>query len=107
MPKLNWLGCARSLSAYSKRAAIEKTAALQTAFAASFQRLARKDDPKFSAKIDAETFRVTLIDSAGGEIDKSDLSAGERQIYAIAILEALASTRVKGSRSSLILLWPA
>lgn len=88
-------GARGALSAYSKRAAIEKTAALQTAFAASFQRLARKDDLKFSAKIDSETFRITLIDSAGGEIDKSDLSAGERQIYAIAILEALASTSGK------------
>jgi len=88
-------GARGALSAYSKRAAIEKTAALETAFAASFQRLARKEDLKFSAKIDSETFRVTLIDATGGEIDKSDLSAGERQIYAIAILEALATTSGK------------
>ena len=88
-------GARGALSAYSKRAAIEKTRALQAAFTMSFQRLARKADLKFSAKIDSETFRVTLIDAAGGEIDKSDLSAGERQIYAIAILEALATTSGK------------
>jgi DNA sulfur modification protein DndD len=43
-------------------------------------------------QIDPETFAATLIDRKGNELPKSDLSAGEKQIYAIAMLWALAQT---------------
>ena len=45
-----------------------------------------------TAKMDPKTFSVRLIDANGIEIDKNDLSAGEKQIYAISILEALGKT---------------
>jgi DNA sulfur modification protein DndD len=44
------------------------------------------------AEIDHRTFAVTLLDDNDFKVDKNSLSAGERQIYAIAILEALART---------------
>jgi DNA sulfur modification protein DndD len=44
------------------------------------------------AHIDPETFAVTLYDSENNAIPKDQLSAGEKQMYAIAILWALART---------------
>ena len=69
-----------------------KVQQLQDEFATAFRRLARKDDIVATASIDPRHFTVKLIDSAGGEIEKAQLSAGEKQIYAIAMLEALART---------------
>lgn len=69
-----------------------KVKRLEEEFIATFQRLARKEDVQISAKIDPKSFNVTLIDKEGNEINKNDLSAGEKQIYAISILEALART---------------
>jgi DNA sulfur modification protein DndD len=43
-------------------------------------------------RIDTETFAATLIDAHGREIPKNALSAGEKQIYAIAMLWGLART---------------
>jgi DNA sulfur modification protein DndD len=81
-----------ALADYSKRAAQEKVQALELEFVQCFQRLARKDDISVSASIDPKTFKVTLTNLTGEEIDKNQLSAGEKQIYAIAMLEALART---------------
>lgn len=47
---------------------------------------------QLSAHINPETFDVELIDEKGSVINRKLLSAGEKQIYAIAILEALAKT---------------
>lgn len=65
---------------------------LEDEFAVAFRRLARKDDIVAKASIDPRTFTVKLMDADGGEIEKSQLSAGEKQIYAIAMLEALGRT---------------
>lgn len=65
---------------------------LQEEFATAFRRLARKEDIVATALIDPRHFTVSLKNAEGGEIDKSQLSAGEKQIYAIAMLEALART---------------
>ena len=46
----------------------------------------------FTQQLIRTTFRVTLHRNDRSEIDKDELSAGEKQIYAIAILEALART---------------
>jgi DNA sulfur modification protein DndD len=82
----------RVLGAFGKRAATEKTTLLAREFSESFARLARKDDMSVSADINPDTFNVTLRNREGRLIDKDELSAGEKQIYAIAMLEALAKT---------------
>ncbi len=81
-----------SLSAYGLLAAQQKIKSLELEFADCFHRLARKDDLSISAKIHPETFQVTLLGANGKMVEKSELSAGEQQIYAIAMLEALART---------------
>ncbi len=65
---------------------------LEQEFIKSFAKLARKDDLMITAKIDPDTFNVSLVDGKGNVIDKKKLSAGEKQIYAIAMLEALGRT---------------
>lgn len=65
---------------------------LETEFIKSYQKLARKDDLNISARINITTFDVELIDEHNNTINRKELSAGEKQIYAIAILEALGKT---------------
>ena len=65
---------------------------LESEFINSYHRLARKEDISLRAEINPVDFSVKLVDKDGFEIDKDQLSAGEKQIYAIAILEALART---------------
>ncbi|RON79121.1 DNA sulfur modification protein DndD [Pseudomonas fluorescens] len=71
------------------RARVQK---LEKMFAEAYRRLARKDDLRITARINASTFDVELIDDGGSVINRRSLSAGEQQIYAIAILDALAKT---------------
>jgi len=62
---------------------------LETLFSKSYKKLARKDDLKLMTKINPDTFDVDLIDSDGLKINRKSMSAGEKQIFAFAILEAL------------------
>jgi DNA sulfur modification protein DndD len=62
---------------------------LEELFSQSYRKLARKEDLKLSAKIDPNTFDVTLVDSEDMAINRKSMSAGEKQIFAFAILEAL------------------
>ena len=80
------------LSEFADRATAERVTQLETEFMQSYARLARKEDHHINASIDPNSFDVVLSDESGKEINKNDLSAGEKQIYAIAILEALART---------------
>ncbi|WP_422449112.1 MULTISPECIES: DNA sulfur modification protein DndD [unclassified Endozoicomonas] len=80
------------LNDFASQATENKVAQLEQEFANSFQKLARKDDISLQAKIDPKTFDVRLLNKNGDEISKQQLSAGEKQIFAIAILEALART---------------
>lgn len=68
----------------------EKCNQLKHYFLETFSRLARKSDVISGVEIDSETFVVRLLDQFGQELPKKRLSAGEKQIYAIAMLEALA-----------------
>jgi DNA sulfur modification protein DndD len=78
-----------AISDFSKDAAIRKCDVLCKYFLAAFKRLARKGDIVHDAQICPEKFKVTLLDKHGVEVPKKRLSAGEKQIYAIAMLEAL------------------
>lgn len=80
------------LTDFAEEMTKRKIEKLELEFAASFSHLARKDDAIVSAKIDPSTFEVHLLNKTGQSIPKKDLSAGEKQIYAIAMLEALAIT---------------
>ncbi|WED25446.1 DNA sulfur modification protein DndD [Vibrio sp. DW001] len=65
---------------------------LEREFVASYKKLARKKDIQLSASINPTTFDVELIDEHGIKINRKSMSAGEKQIYAISILEALGKT---------------
>jgi len=80
------------LSEFSAITAERRLEQLETEFIKSYKKLARKEDINISAKIDAKTFLITLFDGQQSIIDRNEISAGEKQIYAIAILEALANT---------------
>lgn len=81
-----------ALQQYEDRLLESKLSRLQSEFVRRFNHLARKDGFVTDARIDRATFETTLIDRDGNEIAKSALSAGEKQIYAIAMLWALAHT---------------
>lgn len=81
-----------ALTEFAKRVAINKIKNVESEFIQSFKHLARKNDININAKIEPHTFSVTLLNDFGNEIPKESLSAGERQIYAIAMLDALAKT---------------
>lgn len=65
---------------------------LEVEFINSYQQLARKEDLHIHARINPNTFDVELVDDQEHVINRKALSAGEKQIYAIAILEALGRT---------------
>lgn len=80
------------IAEFKVAAAVHKCERLKSFFVEAFTRLARKDDIVRDARIDPDTFKVTLLDESGREVAKKRLSAGEKQIYSIAMLEALAKT---------------
>ncbi|GAB2664206.1 DNA sulfur modification protein DndD [Vibrio panuliri] len=65
---------------------------LENEFVQSYKKLARKEDLQLSASINPASFDVELIDEHGIKINRKAMSAGEKQIYAISILEALGRT---------------
>ena len=80
------------LSEFAEQTKIRKLATLEQEFIKSFSKLSRKDDLNILAIIDPENFNVSLTDNHGKIVNKKKLSAGEKQIYAIAMLEALGRT---------------
>ena len=77
---------------FSEEVTRRKIAKLEEEFVQTFTRLARKEDSITKATINPSDFSVTIYDGKGRRIAKSDLSAGEKQIYAVAMLDALART---------------
>ncbi|MBY7912530.1 DNA sulfur modification protein DndD [Vibrio fluvialis] len=65
---------------------------LEKEFVSSYKKLARKEDVQLTASINPLTFDVELMDEYGIKINRKAMSAGEKQIYAISILEALGRT---------------
>ncbi|WP_417690244.1 DNA sulfur modification protein DndD [Pseudidiomarina sp.] len=78
-----------ALVQFSDRLTNLRVSQLEELFVASYRRLARKGELKLAAKINPKTFDVSLVDQSGAEINRKSLSAGEKQIFAFAILEAL------------------
>jgi DNA sulfur modification protein DndD len=80
------------LAEYEQRLLDHKLGQLRGEFVRRFNLLARKADSVSDVRIDPQTFETTLIDRTGAELPKDSLSAGEKQIYAISMLWALART---------------
>ena len=81
-----------ALDQYLQRLTERKVDDLRGAFVECFNRLARKGDVIHDIQIDPQTFATTLFDRLVTPIPKAELSSGEKQIYAIAMLWALART---------------
>ena len=76
------------LEEYANALAREKTARLERALVNRFNELTRKEDLLDGVTINPETFKITL-QRQGQPFPLSRLSAGERQIFAMAIMWAL------------------
>ena len=81
---------AQALGDYEERLLAHKLGQLKSEFVRCFNHLARKENLVACVEIDPIRFATTLIDRAGNSMPKASLSAGEKQIYAIAMLWALA-----------------
>lgn len=71
---------------------LRKIRSLEDAVTDCFNVLCRKKDHMRRISIDPSTFRVTIKDKNGDPIPKAQLSAGEKQVYAISMLWALGKT---------------
>lgn len=80
------------LSEFKVRLQKEKVAKLSDTATKCFRALVEKNSLVSEIKIDSETLDVTMIDFDGNELLKSQLSAGEQQMFAVAIVWALALT---------------
>jgi len=80
----------KALDEYLDKVTATKTEQLEGATLECFRRLCGKTDLVDRLKIDPATFAVTLFDDGGTEVPKASLSAGEKQIYAVSLLWALA-----------------
>lgn len=85
-------GVAQALAEYERRLLEHKISQLRREFAHRFNHLARKANWIADLRIDLSTFAATLIDAEGNDVPKAALSAGEKQVYAISMLWALART---------------
>ena len=69
-----------------------RAAELETRCLEMYRRLSSKGDRVTAIKISADTYHVTLVTLDGQELPKRELSAGEKEIYAISLLWGLAKT---------------
>jgi len=81
-----------ALVQYRDRLTTEKVAVLRHAVADCFNRLCRKGDVLHKIEVDPKSFGVMLYDRQNRTIHKEDLSAGEKQIFAVSLLWGLAKT---------------
>lgn len=77
---------------YEKRIVEKRLASLTQHFIDAFNGLVTRKKLVRTVSIDPETFRITLSRSDGEEVVPSELSAGERQLFAISMLWALGRT---------------
>lgn len=80
------------LSRFKVQLQREKVSRLSATATICFRELVEKDALVSEIQIDPETLDVTILGSDGSELLKSQLSAGEQQMFAVAIVWALALT---------------
>ncbi len=83
------------LDEYIQKLSHKRIAEVEIEFSRVYQKLARKGELKLTAKINRSTYNVELMNEDGAIIDRKLLSAGEKQIYAITMLEALGNVSGK------------
>lgn len=79
-----------TLTEFKKRLQKEKVEKLSGTITECFQTLVEKSSLARKIDIDPETLDVTIVGADGDELLKSQLSAGEQQMFAVAIVWALA-----------------
>jgi DNA sulfur modification protein DndD len=84
----------QTLAEFAKLLRDERTRVVSERFVEVFNQLMTKSNLISAMKIDPATFSTTLFRRNGTSVPKESLSAGEKQLYAIAMLTALA--RVSG-----------
>jgi len=77
---------------YLDRSTRKRVSTLEKNVELMIQKLVRKEDLVSKLVIDPKDFSVTLFGRDGTKLKKSDLSAGEKEIYAICLLWGLAQT---------------
>ena len=82
----------KALDEYSDRLIKKKINNLCKSIAECFNYLIRKDAFVEDVAINPETFEVTLFDKNENPIKKDELSSGEKQLFAISVLWALAKS---------------
>ena len=80
------------LTEYTERITQLKIEGLRASIAELFNFLIRKDALVADVQINPKTFEVTLFDKKNNQILKDDLSSGEKQLFAISVLWALAKS---------------
>jgi DNA sulfur modification protein DndD len=80
------------LEDYKVKLIEKRVAQLQQHLTECYNLLSRKKDLVRRIEIDSKTFAVTLRDRRDKPLPKAQLSAGEKQVYAISVLWALAKT---------------
>jgi DNA sulfur modification protein DndD len=78
----------------------ERLGALEEALVSAFNTICRKEHLLTAARINPDNFHIQLQGADGHILDVGDLSAGERQLYALALLWAL--RRVSGRQLPLV-----
>lgn len=78
------------LEAFRDRVAERKVTLLAGHIAEAFAVLTHKHELSCQVRIDPRTLRITLLDNKGEELPKSELSSGEKQMLAVAVLWGLA-----------------
>ena len=82
----------KALDEYSERLIEKKINDLRKSIAECFNHLVRKNNFVEDVVINPETFEVTLYDKNQIRIQKDELSSGEKQLFAISVLWALAKS---------------
>ena len=77
---------------YREKLTKAKIAVLESEVTTCFNKLARKSDFVKAIRINPDSFAVDVMDQQGRAVPKEDLSSGEKQIFAIAMLWGLART---------------
>jgi DNA sulfur modification protein DndD len=78
-----------TLQGFLQRLTREKLARLEELMTKRFNEIIQKADLVQRIAIDPDQFRITVYDGQGKEIPKEGLSAGEKQMFAVATLWAL------------------